>query len=103
MPGKKEKGISKLPMSKNVYGDKEFIVKLQPPVGESGMPSCPWMCYDGPTRSFHAYIPVSTPSLKEIFDLMQRDGVRAVNPMSGQSGFKGYFKARWEGCYTCVL
>jgi hypothetical protein len=44
-------GVSKTPMMKNIYGDKEFIVKLQSPLGGLGLP---WMCYDGPTRSFQA-------------------------------------------------
>ena len=87
--------VSKLPTAKNVHGDREFIVKLQPPVTVG---SSPWMCYDGPTRSFQAYIPANTPGLLGVYKLLQRDGVKSFNPMMPSvQGYKGYFKAKWEG------
>ncbi|KAL7541934.1 hypothetical protein ACHAXR_011369 [Thalassiosira sp. AJA248-18] len=95
----KRKGhkVSKIPTSKNIHGDKEFIVKLQPPTGAVGLPKRPWMCYDGPTRSFQAYIPNDTAGLPEVYELLQREGVKSHNPMFGWPGYKGYFKAKWEG------
>ena len=89
--------VGKIPGAKNVYGDKEFIVKLQPPAGSVGLPALPWMCYDGPARSFQAYIPSETSGLQQVYTLLQSEGVKSVNPMLGVPGYKGYFKARWEG------
>lgn len=88
--------MSKIPTAKNVHGDKEFIVKLQPPVAINA--GGPWMCYDGPVRSFQAYIPPDTPGLLEVYSLLQRDGIcTSVPMMPGAIGYKGYLKAKWEG------
>ena len=99
----KSKGtkVSKLPTAKNVHGDKEFIVKLQPPVNVG---TIPWMCYDGPARSFQAYIPANTTGLSEVYKVLQRDGVKSFNPMMPSAkGYKGYFKAKWEGSSVRVF
>ena len=100
----KRKGVkvSKVHSSKNVHGDKKFIVKLQPPAGLIGMSSAPWMCYDGPTRSFQAYIPTHTAGLSEVYELLQREGVKSSSPL-GVSGYKGYFMAKWEGSSVRVF
>jgi hypothetical protein len=89
----------KAPLARNIYGENEFIVKLQPPVG-GGLSESPWMCYDGPSRSFQAYVPALTQGLTDVYALLQSDGIKSFNPTTGQSGYKGYFKARWEG--SCV-
>lgn len=87
--------VHKKPNSKNIYGDKEFILKLQPPAPFD--PAVAWMCYDGPVRSFEVYINSKTSGLKEVYALLQRDGIRATNPVLGVAGHKGYYMARWEG------
>ena len=100
----KEKGhrFNKAPTAKNVHGDKEFIVKVQPPALRPF--ENPWMCYDGPTRSFQACIPASTADLSQMFEVMQRDGVktRAMNDPSVVA-YKGYFMAKWEGSSVRVF
>lgn len=97
----KRKGqkVSKAPTGKNIHGDKEFIVKLQPPAAGcgDGLPPGNWMCYDGPTRSFQLYVPAGTAELPEVYSLLQREGVKTSNPMFGNHGYKGYFYAKWEG------
>ena len=98
---KKGHNIFKAPTSKNVHGDKEFIVKLQPPV--MGPTAGPWMCYDGPTRSFQSYIPSDTPGLSEVYALLQQEGVHTSNPMLNIRGYKGYFNAKWEGSSVRVF
>lgn len=95
--------VSKMPNAKNAHGDGEFIVKLQPPAGSGGISDRPWMCYDGPKRSFQAYIPSNTAGLPEVYALLQCDGVRAVNPMLNVSWYKGYFMAWWEGSHIRVF
>lgn len=87
--------VSKAPRAKNVHGDKEFIVKLQPPAGLIAIG--PWMCYDGPARSFQAFVPADTTGLPEVYELLQRVGVKSVCPLTGSPGYKGYFMANWEG------
>jgi hypothetical protein len=88
--------VHKQPTSRNAHGDEEFIVKLQPPTSV-GLPTTPWMCYDGPLRSFQAWIDPNTSGLEQVYWLLKRDGVHAVNPIYGSSGYKGYLMARWEG------
>jgi hypothetical protein len=107
--------MSKMPNAKNAHGDREFIVKLQPPAGSvlsnplaplassQGISTLPWMCYDGPKRSFQAYIPSNIAGLQEVYALLQRDGVRTENPMFNVPGYKGYFMARWEGSHIRVF
>ena len=88
--------VSKMPTAKNIHGDREFIVKIQPPVAISA--GGPWMCYDGPVRSFQAYISSDTPGLSEVYSLLQRDGICVSVPMMRSAiGYKGYLKAKWEG------
>ena len=60
----------------------------------------PWMCYDGPERSFQAYIPAETARLQEARKVIERDGIWGMNAMFGQRACKGYCMARWEG--SCV-
>ena len=95
--------ITATPDARNIYGDQEFIVKIQPPASRDGgytragqLPDGPWMCYDRP-RSFQAYIPDTTSGLVEAYALLQQRGIKSSNPMTGQRGYKGYFHARWEG------
>ncbi|KAL7554943.1 hypothetical protein ACHAWF_018506 [Thalassiosira exigua] len=95
--------LSKPPTPRNNYGDKEFIVKLQTPAGQLGLPTMPWMCYDGPKRSFEAYIPMNTAGLPEVYALLQRDGVKGCNPENGLIGYKGYFNAKWEGSWVRIF
>lgn len=89
----KKVGIPKTPTTRNAHGDKEFIVKLQPP----NLPGFgqPWMCYDGPVKSFQAFIPSDTPGLSEVGKVLKNDGVWMMTPM-GVMGNKGYCMARWE-------
>jgi hypothetical protein len=94
--------IHKSPTARNVYGDEEFVVKLQPPIS-LGFPNTPWMCYDGPVRSFQSDIDPNTSGLSEVYRLLQRDGIAKVNPMFGLPGYKGYFMARWEGSHIRVF
>jgi len=100
---KQHKGanISKVPDARNVHSDSEFIVKLQPPAKTPTNPglrqSNPWMCYDGPTRSFQAHIPSTTTGLDEVYALLQRETRPLQGMVPGVIGYKGYFKARWEG------
>ncbi|KAL7525458.1 hypothetical protein ACHAWF_001370 [Thalassiosira exigua] len=95
--------LSKPPTAKNNYGDREFIVKLQPPAGQPGLSTMPWMCYDGPKRTFQTYIPMDTAGLPEVYALLQRDGVKSCNPEYGLIGYKGYFNAKWEGSSVRVF
>mmetsp|Transcript_64542 Transcript_64542/g.95506 ORF Transcript_64542/g.95506 Transcript_64542/m.95506 type:complete len:148 (+) Transcript_64542:389-832(+) len=96
-----EKRVRQVREPRNIRGDQEFIVKLQPPVGNMlNYPTSPWMCYDGPVRSFSKYIDPDTTGLREVFDLLKRDGIKATNPLIGLHGVKGYFMAQWEG--SCI-
>jgi hypothetical protein len=62
------------------------------------------MCYDGPTRSFQAYIPESTADLSQMFEVMQRDGVQMpIMDDPSVLGYKGYFMAQWEGSSVRVF
>ena len=93
----KKTGMGKIPTTRNIHHDKEFIVKLQPPL--VAPPGCPhdWMCYDGPARSFQASVPGNTPGLMEARATLEKEGIWSVHPTFGIPGVKGYFKARWEG------
>jgi hypothetical protein len=106
---KTERGqkVHHTPKSRNIYGDKEFIVKLQSPAGSLGYPTSPWMCDDGPVRSFQTYIPPDTSGLRAVYELLQRDGIESINPVVGLKAYKGYFTAKWEGgavriFYNCL-
>jgi len=61
--------VHKQPPSRNAHGDEEF----------------------------HAWIDPNTSGLEQVYWLLKRDGVHAVNPIYGSSGYKGYLMARWEG------
>jgi len=90
------KGLSVAPQpsATNTYGDDEFIVKLQPPIG--GDVSCGWMCYDK-KRSFTCIVPSTTKGLLTARRLLEEAGNFSRNPSTGQQGMKGYFRAKWEG------
>lgn len=96
---RRRQGMGKIPTTRNVHGDKEFIVKLQPPLPLPGGPS-DWMCYDGPARSFQATLPGDTPGLMEARAILEKEGLWSVHPQLGIPGVKGYFMARWEG--SCI-
>lgn len=90
-------GMGKIPKTRNVYGEKEFIVKIQIPLPLPGGPS-DWMCYDGPTRSFQATVPVDTTTgLKDAKAVLEKEGIWSIHPQYGIPGVKGYFVAKWEG------
>jgi hypothetical protein len=55
------------------------------------------MCYDGALRSFQAWIDPNTSGLEQVYWLLKRDCVHAVNPIYDSTGYKGYLMARWEG------
>ena len=77
--------------SKNIHGDREFVVKLQPPMAGEG----PWMCYDE-KRSFQCFIPEQTSGLPAALTLLRNKGVKVRTGLGGV-GLKGFFTARWEG------
>jgi hypothetical protein len=55
----------------------------------------PWMCYDGPTRSFQASFQLIL--LDWTRYMISCKGMEYANPMLRVSWYKGYFKAQWEG------
>ena len=82
----------------NAHGEKEFIVKMQPPAGPGVPAGSPWMCYDGPKRSFQTLVPGDTENLERARELLVEKGIRSQNPhMPEIVGYKGFFKAVWEG------
>jgi len=88
--------VQSAPTPRNVKGEQEFIVKIQPPVTHDPSSEA-WMCYDGPTRSFQCYIPPETEHLVECYEKVQRDGIPSMNPVLRIPGYKAYCWAKWEG------
>ena len=93
---------------RDVHGGFDFMVKVQPPLGdgrgpggfcsrdyakEAGMTTWGCMVYDE-RRSFTSYLPLDCPDIAPLLKLVREQGWRRG---PGQPGIKGYFVAKREG------
>eukprot|EP00966_Prymnesium_polylepis_P304244 7029175-Prymnesium_polylepis.2 len=74
---------------KNIHGQREFVVKVQPP-GKLAPEETACMVYDE-NRSFQSFLPLASHGIEAILQLIKNYGVH--NPR----GSKGFFMARREG------